>query len=137
MTLTFKVDPSGIQLHSHTKYHHPKYNTFRDMNFCLVTFCPVTDIKRCIRAHRAYAQVCSKMQLDVEVSTPANDSETGSQTCNLHLASIYRPTTSTRYKNLVYCGQVSSCQLLDFLRHELTSSLNFGQVTDRQTESDA
>ncbi len=67
MTSSFKVDPAKIQLHRHTKFHHPRSNTSWDMNFCLVTFgpvtfCQVTDGKRCIWAHCAWAQVGSKIK---------------------------------------------------------------------------
>ncbi len=38
MTLTFKVDQDGIQVHVHTKSRDPSYHTYRDMNYCLVNF---------------------------------------------------------------------------------------------------
>ncbi len=38
MTLTFKVDPDGIQVHLHTKFHGPSLNTDGDMNFGQVNF---------------------------------------------------------------------------------------------------
>ena len=63
MTLTLKVNQGGIQVHVHTKLRDPSYHTYRDMNYCPVTFGQVTfgqvtygqvtDGKRCIRAHRA------------------------------------------------------------------------------------
>ncbi len=53
MTLTFKVDKDGIQVHVHIKFRDPSYHTYRDVNYCPVTFGQVTDGKRCIRAHLA------------------------------------------------------------------------------------
>ncbi len=44
------------------KFQTPSYNTFQDMNFCLVWISVKLQIDRkwCIWAHRAYAQVGSK-----------------------------------------------------------------------------
>ncbi len=43
MTLTFKVDLDDIQIHPPTKFRGPRYYSYRDMNYCLVNFGPVTD----------------------------------------------------------------------------------------------
>ncbi len=73
MTLTFKDDLDMINIHHHTKFGDPNPNGSKDMNFFLVNFFLVnyylvtfaivtdrrTDGKRCIRAHRALAQVGS------------------------------------------------------------------------------
>ncbi len=79
------------------------------------------------------------------------DARIKKQKCNLtlkwaHLPMTLRLATSqdwladlqlapSKYLRTVleYCGQVSSYWLLYFLRYEFMSSLNFGQVTDRQT----
>ena len=68
-------------------------------------------------------------QLDVEVSTPAHDS----QTCNLQSLTGRHATRilTNDFQTLVFCSQISSCYLLQ--RYELFSRLNFGQLTDRQT----
>ncbi len=43
MTLTFKVDLDIIQIHPHTKFRDRRCYSYRDMNYCLVNFGPVTD----------------------------------------------------------------------------------------------
>ncbi len=49
------------------KFQAPTYNTFWDMNFFLVWVLVQTDAKWCIWAHRAYAQVGSKMEFGGEM----------------------------------------------------------------------
>ena len=43
MTLNFKVGLHIIQIHPHTKFRDPRCHRYRDMNYCLVNFGPLTD----------------------------------------------------------------------------------------------
>ncbi len=69
-TLTFTHDPDITNVHQHTKFDHPKSSGPKDINFYLVIFSPMnyflvtdgqTDGRRRIRAHRAWAQMGSKI----------------------------------------------------------------------------
>ena len=67
LTLTFTHALDITCVHHHAKFGDCMSTGSREINFYPVTFCPVTDRqtdrKRCIRAHRAYAQVCSNIIL--------------------------------------------------------------------------
>ncbi len=43
MTLTLNANLDIIQIHLHTKFHDPRCYSYRNMNYCLVNFGPVTD----------------------------------------------------------------------------------------------
>ncbi len=62
-----------------------------------------------------------KMQLDIEESTPVS-------ACNYSIPK--------KKHNLVYCAEVSHCQLAYFMRYELFSSLNFGAMSNDRYISD-
>ncbi len=78
MTLNFKVGLDDNQIHISTTFRGPRYYSYRDMNYCLVNFGPVTDgqtqsdaYEPTVHKHR-WAQKPNPLTLPADVPTLAS-----------------------------------------------------------------